>query len=250
MEPKIQIVILAAGEGKRMGSDLPKVLVPLHGKPLIKHLLETIKDLPFGKPYIIVGHGKEKVIQELGENKYNFVEQKEQLGTGDAVNTFKYSVKEEADSIVVLYGDQPFTSTETINKLIETQLGTRKKIVMATVNLPDFEGWRANFLGFSRVIRDKKTGKILKTVEEKDANEEEKKIKEVNPCYFCFEAKFLWQELDNLKKDNAQKEYYLTDVLKSAVEKGIDIESVEIDAKEALGANSKAELEILENLEV
>lgn len=249
MKKKIQIVILAAGKGERMNSKLPKVLVPLRGKPIIKHLLETIKNLPFGKPYIVVGHGKEEVVQELGVGKYKYVEQKEQLGTGHAVNAVKHSVKDEADSIVILYGDQPFTSAETINKLIEKQLGTGKKIVMATVKLPDFEDWRANFLGFSRVIRDK-NGKILKTVENKDATEEERKITEVNPCYFCFDAKFLWQELDNLKKDNAQKEYYLTDVLKAAVEKGIEIESVEINPKEALGANSKEELDILERFAV
>jgi bifunctional UDP-N-acetylglucosamine pyrophosphorylase/glucosamine-1-phosphate N-acetyltransferase len=246
---KVQIIILAAGKGKRMNGDLPKVLVPLFGRPMISHLLETIEkieDKPFGVPYIVVGHGKDNVIKTLGE-KYNYVEQKEQLGTGHAVNTAKHSVKEEADSIVVLYGDHPFISSATIQKLITKQSGTNKKIVMATVKLPDFTDWRANFLEFSRVVRDK-DGKILKTVENKDATEEEKKITEVNPCYFCFDAKFLWQELDALKNDNAQQEYYLTDVLKSAIEKNIEVESIEINPKEALGANSKQELEILESL--
>ncbi|HEY4513407.1 MAG TPA: NTP transferase domain-containing protein [Candidatus Paceibacterota bacterium] len=245
---KIQIIILAAGKGTRMNNDLPKVLVPLAGQPIIKHLLDRIKDLEFGKPYIVVGHGKEAVIKELGGN-YNYVEQKEQLGTGHAVNAVKHGVKNEASSIVVLYGDQPFTTADTINKLVEKQVGMNKKIVMATVELEDFQDWRSNFVGFSRVIRDKNR-KILKTVEYNDATEEEKGVKEVNPCYFCFDAQFLWQELEKLKTDNTQGEYYLTDVLKSAVEQGIDIESIQIDPREALGANSKEELEILEKLMV
>ena len=248
MEHKTQIIILAAGKGKRMGNELPKVLVPLRGKPMIKHLLDRIKDLEFGKPYIVVGHGKETVIKELGSN-YEYVEQKEQLGTGHAVNTVKDKVKNVANSIVVLYGDQPFTTSDTINKLIEKQVGMNKKIVMATVELEDFQDWRSNFLEFSRVKRDKNR-KILKTVEYKDATEEEKKVKEVNPCYFCFDAQFLWQELEKLNNQNSQKEYYLNDVLKSAVEEGIEIETIKIDPKEALGANSKEELEILERLAV
>ena len=132
---------------------------------------------------------------------------------------------------------------------MEKQVGMNKKIVMATVELEDFQDWRSNFVGFSRVIRDKNR-KILKTVEYNDATEEEKGVKEVNPCYFCFDAQFLWQELEKLKTDNTQGEYYLTDVLKSAVEQGIDIESIQIDPREALGANSKEELEILEKLMV
>ena len=210
MEHKIQIIILAAGKGKRMNSDQPKVLLPIRGKPMIKHLLETLettKEKLFGTPYIIVGHGKEKVIETLGDDKYNYIEQKEQSGTAHAVAMAKDKFK-DVDSVVVLYGDQPFVTIETINKLIEKQLGkTGTKIAMATVRLDDFEGWRANFLGFSRIVRDKKTGKILKTVEVKDASEEEKKITEVNPCYFCFDAKFLSQELENIKNDNALKEY-------------------------------------------
>ena len=232
-EYRIQIIILAAGKGKRMGSDLPKVLISLHGKPMIKHLLENIKGLHFGAPHIIVGYGKEALIKELGTDNYNYIEQKEQLGTGHAVNEAKNSVRDKADSIVILYGDQPFTTEETLIKLVEKQFGTGKKVAMATVKLPDFKDWRSGFLGYSRVVRDKKTGKILRTVENKDASEEEKKITEVNPCYFCFDAKFLWEELEKLKKDNAQEEYYLTDVLQSAVKQGIEIESVEINPKEA-----------------
>lgn len=250
MEHKTQIIILAAGKGTRMESDLPKVLVPFNGKPLIKHLLDTIEAIenkPFGKPYVVVGYGKDLVIEQLGKNKYHYPEQKEQLGTGHAVNAVRHTVKEETDNVVVLYGDHPFTTAKTINSLIEKQITTDKKIVMATVEVPDFEDWRSIFLGFGRIIRDE-NGKILKIIENKDATEEEKKVLEVNPSYFCFDAKFLWAELEKLKNDNVQKEYYLTDILKSAVEQGLEVESIKIEPKEALGANSKEELEMLEKL--
>lgn len=242
----IKIIILAAGKGKRMQSELPKALISLGGKPLIRYILDKIETLPYGIPYIVVGHNKEKIIKELGD-KYHYVVQEEQLGTGHAVNAVKKYIKDETESIVILYGDQPFTSAETIKKLVEKQDQTKAKIVMATVKVPDFEDWRANFLGFSKVIRGK-NGKIIKTVEKKDSTEEENKIKEVNPCYFCFDSKWLWSHLEKLKNDNAQKEYYLTDLIKMATEEGIEIEWVEIDAKEALGANTKEELEILENI--
>ncbi len=255
MENTVQIIILAAGKGTRMKSELPKVLIPLHGVPIIRHLLNTIESIenkPFGTPYIVVGHAKEEVMMALGDN-YHYVEQKEQLGTGDAINTVKnylqHSISAIADITLILYGDHPFVSAETIKKLIAKKLETGKKIVMATVKLPDFSDWRANFLGFSRVERDG-NGKILRTIENKDATEEERKITEVNPCYFCFDTKFLWEEIAKLKNDNVQHEYYLTDVVKIAVQEGVEIESIQIEAHEALGANSKEELETLEKLSV
>ncbi|MFA5931960.1 MAG: NTP transferase domain-containing protein [Candidatus Paceibacterota bacterium] len=245
-DTKIKIIILAAGKGKRMRSELPKALIPLGGKPMIRYILDKIETLPFGIPHIVVGHNKEKIIKDLGDT-YNYVVQEEQLGTGHAVNVVKTYIKDGAESIVILYGDQPFTSAETIEKLVEKQKRTKAKIVMATVKVPNFDDWRANFLGFSKVIRDH-NGKIIRTVEKKDSTEEENKIKEVNPCYFCFDSKWLWSHLEKLKNDNAQKEYYLTDLIKMVTEEGIEIESIEIDAKEALGANTKEELEILENI--
>ena len=249
MTNTVQIIILAAGKGTRMKSELPKVLIPLHGTPIIKHLLNTIESIenkPFSTPYIVVGHGKEEVMAALGTQD-NYVEQKEQLGTGDAINSVKNSISDIAPNTLILYGDHPFVSAATIEKIINKKLESGKKIVMATVALPDFEDWRKNFLGFSRVERDG-NGKILRTIENKDATPEEKKITEVNPCYFCIDTKFLWEEIAKLKNDNAQHEYYLTDVFKIAVQEGVEIESIQIGAHEALGANSKEELETLETL--
>ena len=251
MKNQVQIIILAAGKGTRMKSELPKVLIPLRGTPIIKHLLNTIESIdnkPFGTPYIVVGYGKEQVMKALGST-YNYVEQKEQLGSGDAVNSVKNSISSIAENTLILYGDHPFVSGETIQKIINKKIESGKKIVMATVLLPDFDDWRKNFLGFSRVERGA-NGKILRTIENKDATEIERKITEVNPCYFCIDTEFLWKELAKLKNDNAQHEYYLTDVFKIAVQEGIEIESIQIDPHEALGANSKEELETLEKLMV
>lgn len=244
---EIGIIILAAGKGNRMKNKLPKALMRVKGKAMIRHLLDKIDILGFGVPYIVVAHdNKDEIKKELGD-RYTYIVQEEQLGTGHAVNAVKYHIENKTENVVILYGDQPFTSTETIKKLVEKQQETRAKIVMATVKVDDFRDWRANFLGFSRVIRNE-NGKIIRTVEKKDATEEELKTKEVNPCYFCFDSNWLWAHLEKLKNDNAQNEYYLTDLIKIATEEGIQIESIEIEAHEALGANTKAELEILENI--
>ncbi len=246
---KIKIVILAAGQGKRMGGDMPKVLAQVKGKPMIKHLLESVEKSDIKeKPIIVVGYKKDLVINELGD-RYHYVHQEELLGTGYAVALTKEHFKNDGEHLMVLYGDQPFTSVKTIQKIQDKHLKSGKKITMATVKVPDFEDWRACFTNFSRVLRNR-NGKIVRTVEKKDANEEELKITEINPCYFCFDSKWLFEKLQNLKNDNTQKEYYLTDVIKVATQEGIEIESIEIDAHEALGANTKEELAVLEKFAV
>jgi len=252
MQNKVKILILAAGKGVRMGGDLPKVLAKIHGKPMIKHLLESVhKSGTDDKPTIIVGYKKEMVMEELGKDnaEYHYINQEEQLGTGHAVSLAKDYLKNLGEHIMILYGDHPFISAQTIKKINEKHLQSGKKITMATVKLRDFRDWRINFVSFSRIIRDK-NGKIIKDIQFKDASDEEIKVTEVNPCYFCFEAKWLWQNLENLKNDNVQKEYYLTDLIKMATKEGVEIESIEIEPHEALGANTKAELETLERLAV
>lgn len=243
---KIKIIILAAGRGTRMNHDLQKTLVPLSGKPMIKHLLESVAKSGIGdKPVIVVGYRKEEVMKELG-NKYDYVVQNEQLGTGHAVMSAQAKLENKSDHVLVLYGDHPLVRSETIKKLADKHLETGGKITMAIVKLPDFEDWRTVFYSnFSRIIRDQ-SGKIIKDIQFKDANDEEKKVTEINPCYFCFEAKWLWSKLKTLKRDNVQKQYYLTDLIELAMQEKIKIESIDINPEEALGANSKEELEILE----
>ena len=247
---KIKIVILAGGKGKRMQSDLPKALSLVSGKPMIKHLLESIEKSGVCEiPSIVVGYGKELVMKELGE-KYDYTHQEEPLGTGHAVMCTHKDLENKADHILVLYADNPFIKPETIKKLADKHLESKTKLTMATVKLPDFKDWRNFFYkNFSRIIRDK-NGEIIKSVEFRDATEKEKNIKEVNPCYFCFDANWLWKKLRTLKNNNAQKEYYLTDLVKIAMKDGLKIESISINPQEALAANSKEELEILEKFAV
>ncbi len=247
---KIRIIILAGGKGERMQSDLPKVLAEVKGKSMIEHLLEAVRKSGIdNRPVIVVGYGKEKVMAKLGK-EYNYVIQNEQLGTGHAVMSAQELLENKLGHVLVLYGDHSLVSTETIKKLTSKHLESGGKITMATAKLPDFKDWRALFYkNFSRIVRDE-NDKIIKDVQFRDASEEEKKITEVNPCYFCFEAKWLWKKLKTLKNDNAQKQYYLTDLVKLAIQEKIKIESISISPEEALGVNSKEELEILERLMV
>ena len=238
---EIKIVILAAGKGKRMQSENPKVLAELAGKHMIKHLLEEVEKVSDEKPVVVVGYKAELVKKELGDSCI-YVEQKEQLGTGHAVLSAK-GVSAEAKNVLVLQGDMPFISSKTIKDLLERHFYSAAKITVATTTLSDFNGWRETFMSFGRIIRKK--GEIL-IREYKDASPQEREIKEVNAGAYVFDAKWLWENLEKIGNDNAQKEYYLTDLLRIASEQKANIKTVQIEPREALGANSKAELEILE----
>ena len=241
------IVILAAGHGKRMQSDVPKVLSLLHGKPLIHHLLENVKKSGVCEnPVFVVGQKREQIIASLG-TEHTYAIQEEQLGTGHAVLSSASFLEGKEGNIMILYGDMPHLSSETIQALAETQEKSNTVMTMATVQVSDFNEWRAGFFDFSRVIRDE-NGKIIRTVEKKDATEDELKITEVNPCYLCVKNDWIWDHLRNLKNSNTQKEYYLTDLIKIAVDEGIPIASISIDPKEAMGVNTKEHLKVLEEL--
>jgi bifunctional UDP-N-acetylglucosamine pyrophosphorylase/glucosamine-1-phosphate N-acetyltransferase len=247
---KIKILILAGGKGTRMKSELPKVLTPFNGKPMIAHLLASVEASGVDDtPVIVVGYQREKVMDTLGK-KYTYAIQEEQLGTGHAAMSAESILKDRAENIMVLPSDHPFISAETIKSLAIKHLSSEAKITMATVKLPDFKDWRSAFYtSFSRIIRDE-NGKIIKDVQFRDATEEEKKVTEVNPIYFCFEAKWFWEKLKTLDTNNDQNQYYLTDLVKIAMEEGAEIESIQINPREGLAANSKEELEILEGLAV
>jgi bifunctional UDP-N-acetylglucosamine pyrophosphorylase/glucosamine-1-phosphate N-acetyltransferase len=241
---KFEIVILAAGKGKRMQTELPKVLVKFKKKPMIKHILESIKKAFHKKPIAIVGHKAELVKSEL-KDLCLYALQEEQLGTGHAVSCAKNNCK-EAEHILVLSGDQPLISPKTIKNIMEKHLKSKSKITFTTTEIVDFTDWRKSFLGFGRILR--KNGEVIGIREYKDANEKEKEIKEVNAGCYAFETKWLWENLEKIKNDNVQNEYYLTDLFKIASRNKNFIETIKIDSYEALGANSKEELEILEKI--
>jgi len=246
MSNEVKIVILAAGKGTRMQSPLPKVLAPLRGKHMIKHLLESVDETQIDpKPIVVVGYEKNLVMKELGD-KYEYVVQEEQLGTGHAVACTKNAC-EGVEHIMVISGDQPFIKTETIKNLLNKHLNSGAKLTITTAILPDFLDWREAFIKYGRIKRD--GGKIIDR-EYKDATEEEKNITEVNVSLYAFNTKWLWENYKKINKEhNNQKEYYLTDLWQIASTNGDKIEIFHIDPAEALGANSKEELEILEKFQ-
>lgn len=244
----LQIVVLAAGQGKRMNnSELPKVLVSLKGKPIIKYLLEAIKKSGVTvRPVIVVGQKAAMVKQALGP-EYDYVFQTKQLGTGQAVACTVELLKDKAANLMVLYGDHPLITPETIKRLAESHLNSNDVITMATVKLSDFSEWRSVFEVFGRISRDDE-GRVVGITEKKDASDDELKITEVNPGYYCFQAEWLWNNLPKLKNDNAQQEYYLTDLVAVAGHAGLAINTIEIEARDALGVNLPEQLKILESL--
>jgi bifunctional N-acetylglucosamine-1-phosphate-uridyltransferase/glucosamine-1-phosphate-acetyltransferase GlmU-like protein len=246
---KIKIVILAAGKGTRMKSEEPKALTLLKGKPFLLHILDTIKQLELNiRPIIVVGHKKERIQEVLGGD-YVYAEQKEQLGTGHAVMSAKDAITSPHDMVLILSSDQPLVSKETLTNIFATHFEKRPTITIGTVVVPDYEDWRMGlYSNFGRIIRDD-DGRVKKMVEFKNATDEEKKIKEVNPALYIFDANWLWSNVDKMKLDPTRNEYKLTDMIQIAFSQDKKIEAVPVtNIIEALQPNSKEELEVLENL--
>ncbi len=247
-QSEIKIIILAAGFGKRMESEEPKALMMLRGKSFMTYILETISSLNLSsKPIIVIGHKKERIKEVLGEN-HEYVEQKEQLGTGHAVRSVMSIVPEKHKVYAILSADQPLVSRETIERIISTHREKKPSITIGTVIIPDFNEWRSGMGNFGRVVRDI-NGLVKKIIEFKDATEEEKKIKEVNPAVYAFDGDWLYRNIDKLTNNNAQKEFYLTDLVKIACDQNDKVEAVPIvNIIEGLQPNTKAELQVLEKL--
>lgn len=199
----MKTLILAAGLGKRMKSKYPKVVHPILGKPMITWVVETAKS--FGKVGIVLGHKAELVKQVLPEDVEIFI-QNEQLGTGHAVMCAKDFI-DENDDLLILYGDVPFISKDTLNKLIDEHKNKNNEVTILTAIIDDPSG-------YGRIVRDE-MGKI-RIVEDKDANNEIKQIKEINSGIYVFNGNFIKKNLDNLNNKNAQGEYYLTDIISFA----------------------------------
>ncbi len=233
---QIQVVILAAGQGKRMYSSLPKVLHRLAGKPLLEHVIDTSATVTASAPIIVYGHEGEQVREGLKHKNLHWVEQKEQLGTGHAL---LQTLPEIADNshVLVLYGDVPLISTQTLQKLITaTPDGA---IGMLTAHV-------ANSGGYGRIKRDA-ANQVIGIVEEKDATPEERAITEINPGIYYVPVNYLRKWLPALKSNNAQGEHYLTDIIALAVEDNIAVHTEEpAMLEEILGVNDRAQLAYLE----
>lgn len=241
MEHETGIIILAAGQGKRMGGPLPKVLSPLAGRPMIEYVLSAVAESHLcGKPLVVVGVGADEVKKVIGE-RADYVLQQEQRGTGHAVHICRGALESKFKNIIVLYGDMPFVTASTIRILAETHQTSGARLTMVTVELPDFNEWRAHLYHYGRIVRDR-AGNIQSIVEFKDCTDKLKEIREVNPSFFCFDAVWLWNHIGQIGKDNAQGEYYLTDLVSIAVQAGEKIASISADPKVAVGVNTTEHL--------
>ena len=241
---KIGIVILAAGHGTRMKSDIPKVMHQLGDKPLVAHVVDhAVESGCCEKPVVVVCKDHNQVQDYLGERAVYALQDK-QLGTGHATLSAESLLRGQVDHVVVLYGDMPFVSADSISRLVERHLERDNTITLMTVTVSNFEDIYAPFYRFGRVLRREEDGHISGIVEFKDCEEDQKEIKEVNPSYFCFKAKWMWNNLKKIKNDNSQEEYYLPDLLKMAIDAGESISSIDIDPREARGINTKEDLEI------
>lgn len=233
----MNIVILAAGQGKRMQSDLPKVLHPLAGRPLLGHVLDTAAQLLPESICVVYGHGGDAVPNAFADCQgIHWVRQETQLGTGHAVKQALPYLREDKHTLI-LYGDVPLIKVKTLEALKGQADGG---LAILTVTLDDPSG-------YGRIIR--KNSQIAKIVEQKDATNEELSVTEINTGIMLVATSKLKQWLANLRSDNAQKEYYLTDIVSMAVEEGISVGSAEPEsATETLGVNSRAQLSQLERV--
>ncbi|PSW01411.1 bifunctional UDP-N-acetylglucosamine diphosphorylase/glucosamine-1-phosphate N-acetyltransferase GlmU [Photobacterium lipolyticum] len=228
-------VILAAGKGTRMYSNLPKVLHTLAGKPMVKHVIDTCSDLGANNIHLVYGHGGEHMQQVLADEPVNWVLQAEQLGTGHAVNQASPALA-DSEKVLILYGDVPLISADTLTNLLDAQ--PDGGIALLTVVLDDP-------MGYGRIVR--RNGPVVAIVEQKDASEEQKQIKEINTGVMVANGGDLKRWLGQLKNENAQGEYYLTDIIAIAHNEGRAVEAVHpVNPIEVEGVNNRVQLARLE----
>ena len=238
LNKKVKSIILAAGKGTRMKSELPKVLHTIFNKPLLGYVLDAVDRTGYiNENFVIVGHEAEKVEKYVKENYENAkcILQSPQLGTGDAVNKAAPYLKDFDGYVIVVYGDTPLITAETITNFIEFHENNHADL---TVMSAIFE----NPKNYGRIIRDK-NNKFIAIIEEKDVTPEQKAVKEINAGIYCINWKTVSDAFSNLQNNNAQGEYYITDIVKWAVGKNLSVQSYILkNNEEIFGINSKIHL--------
>ena len=229
----LQSIILAAGHGTRMKSEKPKVLHEILGKPLIRYAVDAALDSGAENVVTVLGHGREKIEPVVDDT--NVAVQENMLGTGDAVKAALSHLDLSQGSVLITYGDCPLIRSETLRGLVKEREKSKCALVVSTMVV-------SNPFGYGRIVRDE-SGKIMKNIEEKDCNEQEKKICECNAGFYCFDAKVLSETLSQINNNNSQGEYYLTDAIEILASSGKEVVSFEIeDTTELFGVNSRAQL--------
>jgi bifunctional UDP-N-acetylglucosamine pyrophosphorylase/glucosamine-1-phosphate N-acetyltransferase/UDP-N-acetylglucosamine pyrophosphorylase len=233
-------VVLAAGKGTRMKSDLPKVLVPVCGRPMVEYVLDAVGTAGVERNYVVVGYRAELVRQALaGRGDVDFVLQREQLGTGHAVMMCRQALAAHEGPVFVIAGDSPMLEAESVRRLFDEYERTRAACIIGTT-------FKDDPTGLGRIVRDA-TGEFVGIVEQKDATPQQLAIREVNMSTYVFHAPDLLQALDELKNNNAQGEYYITDVPGILKSQGKLVRALSIlKPSEGLGINTVEELAIVE----
>ena len=235
----ISVVILAAGQGKRMKSDLPKVLQPVAGRPLLQHVIDSARELSASDIHVVYGHGGERVRETLAAENVTWALQAEQLGTGHAVQQAMPAVPDD-HLVLILFGDVPLVQAATMQRLVDAATNGEALGVLS-VRMKDPTG-------YGRIVRDR-AGTVARIVEHKDANQKERAIDEVNTGLMAASAKRMREWLAQLRNDNAQGEYYLTDVVVLAAKAGLKVNVIPADSEdEVLGVNDKVQLAEVESI--
>ena len=232
-------IILAAGQGTRIKSRLPKVLHKACGKEMVNHVIDTMRAAKLEEVNVIIGKGAELVKERTASRNVSYSLQKEQLGTGHAVMCTKDFLKGKSGVVAIFTGDAPLIKEDTVKNLIETHIKEKNFATLLTSVID-------NPTGYGRIIRE--NNEVDRIVEHKDCSENELKVNEINAGMYCFDIESLLESLDKLSNDNAQGEYYLTDVIGILKSENKKVGAMITDFEETIGVNSRAELSVVEGI--
>ncbi len=233
-------IVLAAGKGTRMNSDLPKVLVEVGGRPMLSYVLDALRKGGVERIVLVVGHREELVREAMaGQADLEFVVQREQLGTGHAVMACRHVIQRQTGPVVIVAGDAPLMQAESIASLLAEYDREPAGCILGTV-------LKENPTGLGRILRNA-DGDFIGIVEEKDATDQQRQINEVNMSYYVFDPTYLLHALDNIRNDNVQREYYITDCPGVMINQEVEVRALPVlKPYEALGVNTLEELAAVE----
>ncbi|MFZ2959165.1 MAG: NTP transferase domain-containing protein [Candidatus Ozemobacteraceae bacterium] len=237
MDKRLHALILAAGKGVRMKSQLPKVMHPVLGRPMVCHVIDAVRSVGAEPVHVVVGFGRERLQEALAPEKVGFVTQAEQLGTGHAVQCFAREIGTSSppEHLLVVCGDTPLLSRETLAAMVERHFAEKPAVTMLTLDMNEPGN-------YGRIIRDK-AGRVLAIREAKDCTPDEHAVREINLAVYLFEGKHLFERLFKLSNKNRQKEYYLTDLIEMYAKDQLSVIAVkEVDELSTLGINSRVDL--------